>query len=208
MIIADAPQNDADFDCIRRIARLDDIRDFYSREMRFPVGIYDLRREAATKIVGVIVGHTGLPGDPAGYLTVNLGAHSAFEEISHLCHKLYGAEYDRAELVDQGNGPLDPRPLPAGVVLAGTNPIAVDLACARLMGFDYRRVPMLYRALQPHALPFARFCFDQVVGRSNDPDFNRILAALSGPLLAFEPHFGWKGHIEVSEHASEVRALA
>ena len=38
--------------------------------------------------------------------------------------------------VGEGNGPLDPTPRPAGVVLAGANPLAVDLASARLMDFD------------------------------------------------------------------------
>lgn len=375
IIVADAPQNDAAFDRIRRITRLDDIQDFYANELGFPVEIYDLRPEVAIKIDGVIVGHTRLAGDPAGYVAVDLGTHSAFEEISHLCHKLYGAEYDRAELVNhhanhrheyllsktvlqadcvisipklkthkktgltanmknlvgingnknwlphhregtpatggdqfaedgmlrrterttvalfkrsfpllgplrrkvagpikwvgkgifgdthtgtvrsgnwygndttwrmvgdlnrilfyadaegrlhdcpvrrffsvvdgivagEGNGPLDPRPRPTGVILAGTNPVAVDLACARLMGFDHGKIPMLQRALRAHALPLAHFRFDELVGRSNDQTFDRRLAELCGPLLTFEPHFGWKRHIEVSEDGDEARALA
>src|SRR5439155_27141491 len=37
----------------------------------------------------------------------------------------------------EGNGPLHPTPKPCGVLLAGMHPVAVDLVCARLMGFDY-----------------------------------------------------------------------
>ena len=73
IIIADAPQNDADFDAIRRIAGLDKIQDFYRRYAGFEVEVYDLRPEKARKVNGVIVGHEKLPGDPAGYVRVNLG---------------------------------------------------------------------------------------------------------------------------------------
>lgn len=98
IIIADAPQNDADFGTIRRIAGLNEIQEFYQRHAGFDVEVYDLRPERAYKIDGVIVGHERLAGDPAGYVKVNLGRHSAFTEISHLCHRLYGAEYDATEL--------------------------------------------------------------------------------------------------------------
>ena len=47
----------------------------------------------------------------------------------------------------QGNGPLDPTPKQSGVVVAGINPIAVDSVCARLMDFDYNKLPILYRSL-------------------------------------------------------------
>ena len=365
IIIADAPQNDADFDAIRRIAGLDEIQEFYHRHAGFKVEVYDLRPEKARKVDGVIVGHERLPGDPAGYVKVNLGQHSAFNEISHLCHLLYGAEYNTSELrshhhddvheylisktvleadcvinlpklkthkktgitismknlvgingnknwlphhregtpcqggdqfaddgiihrierntmvcfrhlfplfgplrgimarpvkalgkgifgdtntntirsgnwygndttwrmvidlnrilmyadtnrclrdkpvrrifciVDgivggEGNGPLDPSPKQAGMVLAGTNPLAVDLTCARLMGFDYTHLPVLYRALADHSMPVSGFEYDDVVCRSTYPPFNRPLAEFNGTLLAFEPHFGWQGHVELS----------
>jgi len=97
----------------------------------------------------------------------------------------------------EGNGPLDATPKYSGVVLAGCNPLAVDLACARAMGFDYQRIPMLHRALSDHEFPLVTFDYGDVRGRSNDERFNRRLAEMHGSLLAFEPHFGWKGHIEV-----------
>ncbi len=364
LIIADAPQNDADFNNIKRITKLDEIVDFYRKEIGFPLEVYDLRQELASKIDGVIVGHEKLPGDPAGYVKVNLAENSAFSEINHLCNKLYGAEYDRKELVDhhsngiheylisktileadcvigipklkthkkagltanmknlvgingnknwlphhregtpaeggdqfnesgllrsterltmaifkrcfplfgnfrknvakpiksigkmvfgdtnietvrsgnwfgndttwrmvidlnrilfyadkkgnlsdrpirrffsvvdgiiggEGNGPLDPIPKPTGVILAGANPIAVDLTCARLMGFDYLKIPILYHALEPHPLPLGSFSFGDVLAVSNDSSFNHAVADLKGKLFGFLPHFGWKGHIEI-----------
>src|SRR5262249_2514797 len=57
----------------------------------------------------------------------------------------------------EGNGPLDASPREAGVVIAGANAVAVDLACARLMGFDGEKIPMLRRALENHAFPLGGF---------------------------------------------------
>ena len=365
IVIADAPQNDADFDAIRRIAGLNEIQDFYRRHVGFEIEVYDLRPEKARKVNGVIVGHEQLPGDPAGYVKVDLGRHSAFNEISDLCHLLYGAEYDTGEIrrhhingvheylisktvldadcvinlsklkthkktgitvcmknlvgingnknwlphhrlgtpaqggdqfaddstkhrieqkamacfrslfpllgpfrgvmakplkalgksifgdtntntirsgnwygndttwrmvidlnrilmyadnkgclqdtparrifciVDgivggEGNGPLDPTPKPAGIILAGMNPIAVDLVCARLMGFDYKRLPVLYQSMIDHPLPLSAFEYDEVICRSDDPQFDGPLTQFNGTSLAFKPHFGWQGHIELT----------
>ena len=373
IMIADAPQNDANFEAIRQMAGLDEIRDFYRRYAGFEIEVYDLRPERARKVGGVICGHEHLAGDPAGYVKVNLGQRSAFNEISHLCHLLYGSEYDTSEIhrhhtggvheylisrtvleadcvinlaklkthkktgitvcmknlvgingnknwlphhrlgtpaeggdqfaddgvkhrieqnvmgyfrglfpllgparkilakplktigqsifgdtntdtirsgnwygndtawrmvidlnrifiyadkngnledrparnifniVDgivggEGNGPLDPIPKRAGVVLAGINAVAVDMACARLMGFDYMRLPLLCRALDNNSMPIARFDYDEITCKSNTQQFNRSLNEFDGVGLAFKPHFGWQGHVELNGlQASERR---
>lgn len=364
IVIADAPHNDANFGKIRRIAGLDGIQRFYRRHAGFEVEIYDLRPECAQKIDGVIVGHQALQGDPAGYAEVNLGMQSMFAEVNHLCHLLYGSEYETDELrshqhdnvheylisktildadcvisipklkthkktgitanlknlvgingnknwlphhrqgtpadggdqfadnglkrrierkvvesfkrafprlgslrplvaqpvkaigkrvfgdtnidtirsgnwygndttwrmvldlncillyaeasgnlrdrpvrrflsvVDaitagEGNGPLDATPKPTGMVLAGRNAVAVDLVAARLMGFDFRRLPKLYRAFDQRRYPLVRFKCEDIICRSNTPGFDWPLTRFDGACLAFEPHFGWKGHVEL-----------
>ena len=99
----------------------------------------------------------------------------------------------------EGNGPLDPTPRNAGMILAGMNPVAVDVACARLSGFDHRRMPMLYRAFEPHSMPLVSFEYEDVVGRSNREEYDRPMHQVVGPALALKPHFGWKGNVEVRE---------
>jgi uncharacterized protein (DUF362 family) len=365
LIIADAPQNDADFGEIRRITGLDEIQAFYREHAGFDVEVYDLRREKARKIDGVIVGHEPLHGDPAGYVKVNLGENSAFAEVEHLCQLLYGSEYDTREirahhqsgvheylvsrtllqadcvisipklkthkktgitvcmknlvgingnknwlphhregtpsrggdqyaedrfkhhleqqvvagfkrvfpllgplrrriakplkalgsrvfgdtnvdtvrsgnwygndttwrmvldlnrvlvyadaegrlhdrpmrrlfaLVDgivggEGNGPLDATPKPIGVILAGANPVAVDLVSARVMGFDYLRMPLLARAFEAHPLPLTGFTYGEVGCVSENPAFQGWLPTVLGLGMSFVPHFGWRGHIEIA----------
>jgi hypothetical protein len=97
----------------------------------------------------------------------------------------------------EGNGPLDPTPKPAGLVLVGTNPVAVDLVCARLMGFDYKRLPVLRQALDNHSLPITAFERDELICKSNVQQFDRSLDEFDRMSLAFEPHFGWQKHVEL-----------
>ncbi len=367
LIIADAPNSDANFDAIRRIAGLDEMQAFYRRRADFHVEIYDLRPAQARKVDGVICGHERLPGDPAGYVKVDLGQYSMFTEIEHLSHLLYGSEYDTREirahhrtglheyllsrtimdadcvinlpklkthkktgitvcmknlvgingnknwlphhrlgtpsqggdqfadngrkhcleretmacfrrvfpllgpmrailarplkaagqavfgntntdtirsgnwygndttwrmvtdlnrifmhfdgdgisvqgpgrrmlsLVDaivagEGNGPMDPTPRAMGMVVGGMNPVAVDLACARLMGFDHLRMPLLRRALVRDGLPALMMCdYEDIRCRSNALEFNRALHEFRQTLGVFRPSFGWLGHIEREE---------
>lgn len=98
VVIADAPQSEASFDRIRAFAGLDEIQAFYAAHSSISIDVIDLRPERTEKIDGVIVGHRQLPGDPAGYTVVNLGRHSEFMPINHLCRRLYGTEYDRNEI--------------------------------------------------------------------------------------------------------------
>lgn len=364
LIVADAPQNDADFNAIKNIGGLEQIRSFYKSNFGFNVEIYDLRPEKASKVRGVIVGHQKLAGDPAGYVKVDLGRDSNFAELGGLCSKLYGAEYDTEELrkhhnsgiheyliartilnadcvislpklkthkksgitvnlknlvgingnknwlphhregtpseggdqfnndsvlrkaervlvekfkiifpqlgwirpfiakpvklvgnfvfgdtntdtirsgnwfgndtvwrmvldlnrillysnrfgtvlntrcrkffsvVDgiiagEGNGPLDPIPKAFGVIIAGSNPVDVDLSAARLMGFDYAKMPMLSKALKNHRLPICNLDYNSIRCASNSSDYYGLLSELSTTKFAFIPHFGWKNHIEL-----------
>jgi uncharacterized protein (DUF362 family) len=363
IVVADAPQNDADFDAIRRITGLDEIQEFYRNHAHFDVEVFDLRPERAKKINGVIIGHEPLPGDPGGYVRVDLGRHSMFAEVENLCHLLYGSEYDTSEIrrhhsggiheylisgtvlnadcvinlpklkthkktgitvclknlvgingnknwlphhrlgtpaqggdqfaddclrhriertvmagfrrlfplfgparrvlakpllrvgkrafgdtnadairsgnwygndttwrmvldlnrillyadcdghlrnhptrrlfciVDgiiagEGNGPLDPTAKRAGLVLAGANPLAVDLVAARLMDFDFLSLPMLSQGAAIHPLPLTVFSRDDVACVCNVADFHGRLAEVKGLNMRFRPHFGWRGHIE------------
>ena len=43
----------------------------------------------------------------------------------------------------EGNGPIQGTPRPAGVVVAGADPVAVDATCCRIMGLDPERIGYL-----------------------------------------------------------------
>ena len=100
----------------------------------------------------------------------------------------------------EGAGPLAPADRPTGVVVAGTDPLGVDLAAVRLMGYDEQRLPKLREALAAteHRVTDARSVDDVSVFecRADDPDpiavpWDRI--ASDAPFAA---HPGWSGHVE------------
>ncbi|MBW2385401.1 MAG: DUF362 domain-containing protein [Deltaproteobacteria bacterium] len=106
----------------------------------------------------------------------------------------------------EGNGPLAPRDVSLGVVIAGTDPLAVDLVAIRAMGFDERRIPKILEPMQSDDLRISdvRCAEDVQVGEVEESaggerpasavrlyDLNAIAA-----LHSFEPHPGWLNHIE------------
>ena len=96
-----------------------------------------------------------------------------------------------------GDGPACPSAHPAGLVLAGFNPVAVDCAGARLMGFDPTRIAQLSNSFVPHPLPLADFSYRDIRLVSNRAEWNGELPEIAGEAtFHFKPHFGWTGAIE------------
>jgi uncharacterized protein (DUF362 family) len=58
-------------------------------------------------------------------------------------------------IAGEGEGPLDPLPKAAGVILAGQNPAYLDAVVARLMGYNVSRVPTVYHAINHRRSHFA-----------------------------------------------------
>jgi uncharacterized protein (DUF362 family) len=94
-------------------------------------------------------------------------------------------------------GPDAPDRVDAGVIVAGTDFVAVDIVATTFMGLDYRKVPALARALEPHVLPLTSIEPDRLTVRSNVPEWDRNLWEIDpATMFHFRPHFGWEGHIE------------
>lgn len=92
--IAEAPQMDCDFGTIRRIVGLDHIVAFYHAALGRQLEVIDLRREAVVFKDGIIQERKTLPGDPAGYRAVDLGALSFFTGSGLVPARFRGADYD------------------------------------------------------------------------------------------------------------------
>jgi uncharacterized protein (DUF362 family) len=99
-----------------------------------------------------------------------------------------------AVVAGEGNGPLQPEPVELGLVGLSLDPFATDLVMARLMGFDYRKIPLLRG--------YAMF-EDSLWGRT-PPERMRVdhcgalYESLSEipPAHRFIPPPGWRGHVE------------
>lgn len=104
-----------------------------------------------------------------------------------------------AVVAGEGNGPMSPDAKPCGLLLAGTSPVAVDCVCAAMMGFDWQKLRLLVGALNVTRKPISDGDYAAILVRSNEATLQKPLqhfTAADG--LAFKPHFGWRGAIELT----------
>ncbi|MEN8183771.1 MAG: DUF362 domain-containing protein [Myxococcota bacterium] len=96
VVIAEAPQQDCSFATLARRIGLPELQAFYAEQLGRELGVIDLRREEVSTRDGVIVERRPLPGDPAGYRVVDLGARSFFQGAGLDPQRFRGADYDPA----------------------------------------------------------------------------------------------------------------
>jgi uncharacterized protein (DUF362 family) len=81
-------------------------------------------------------------------------------------------------------GPLKPRPKACGVLVWGEDPGVVDVACATLMSFDWRKIPLLSHLCDDEARTITGFCGE-----------TPMVPCRAGQ---FEAPVGWTGEIEAA----------
>ncbi|GAB4367455.1 MAG: hypothetical protein Kow00128_11930 [Deltaproteobacteria bacterium] len=96
------------------------------------------------------------------------------------------------------DGPVSPDPVPAGVLLAGHNSVAMDAVGATLMGFDVDKIPMIRNAFCGNGTPLPLFVGGKEEIRVIDKkgvfgleEYKKVRN------LGFEPHPNWKEHVEL-----------
>lgn len=98
----------------------------------------------------------------------------------------------------EGNGPMAPDRKPCGLIVGGTNPVAVDSVCCALMGFDWKKIRLLMGCFAAKKLPIVHFAYEAIQVVSNQQLWNGPLTDLSHRFgFNFRPHFGWLGAIEM-----------
>ncbi len=103
-------------------------------------------------------------------------------------------------IAGDGNGPMNPNPVLAGIIIFGLNPASVDAVSAYMMGYDPERIPIVRQAFRCRHYSLAEWDWRDVQVVSNKPEWNKLLPFIKGnSTFHFEPHFGWKGHIERSK---------
>ena len=97
----------------------------------------------------------------------------------------------------ENNGPLSPTAKACGCLVAGENPLAVDMVTARLMGFDIHKLRQFglmngsgWHFPSPGEIEVLMDGEKLSAGELFDP-------RNKNPMFGFKPHPGWVGHIEV-----------
>jgi uncharacterized protein (DUF362 family) len=105
-----------------------------------------------------------------------------------------------AVVAGEGEGPLAPRDRPLGLILASLDPLALDLAAVRAMGFDEERIPKVWEAMRAQVLPVTqvRGAGDVAVFEADAQDgaLRPLSLAQLEPGESFLAHPGWRGHVE------------
>jgi len=99
-----------------------------------------------------------------------------------------------AFIAGEGEGPVYASPVPLGAIIAGANPVRVDVVAAELAGFDFTKIPTLANVVQSHPLSLLSGHIDEtrIVG-CDWPDLSTLRKAAPFKLT---PPKGWAGHIE------------
>jgi uncharacterized protein (DUF362 family) len=103
-------------------------------------------------------------------------------------------------LAGEGEGPLAPTDVALGAILAGTDPVAVDLLAVRLMGFDEQKLAKLREPMADDGprITAIRSSGDVRVGVAeigSEELRDRSLEEISWE-RGFVPHAGWIGQVE------------
>jgi hypothetical protein len=99
-----------------------------------------------------------------------------------------------AVVAGQGNGPLAPRPLALGLLLAGASAAAVDRTAAHLLGYDPELVPIVRESFGRFPWPLAQFAGADVelTGDLGEGHADELLGASDGARPQVSYPVGWR----------------
>lgn len=95
----------------------------------------------------------------------------------------------------QGDGPLEPDILKAGILICGINPVAIDCVAAKIMHFDYKKIPQLFNAFKIKKYKLIDETYAQINCIYNNETIK--LDKFSYKNLSWKVARGWIGHIEL-----------
>ena len=102
-------------------------------------------------------------------------------------------------IAGEKDGPLSPDPVNTGVILAGFNPFAIDTIASTLMGFDYKKIPLIMNGLNKghNGTSLFKGTEDDILVCEKNERYN-IQDLLHKKCFRFEPHPNWKGYVELN----------
>ncbi len=102
-----------------------------------------------------------------------------------------------AILAGEGEGPMAPDPVECSMLVGGMSSLAVDFALSGLVGFDYRKIPLLANGFGIVDWPLVKFSSGDVNVAKHAVDASGCVASDEITAFRFTPPSGWKNHIEM-----------
>ncbi len=98
----------------------------------------------------------------------------------------------------EDDGPLVPTPKHCGAILAGFNPVAVDIVATRLMGFDFNRIKTYRSILDSNKWAIlSNTALGRICISSNKQAYTDLFKNKIDRFWNFKPPKGWRGYIEI-----------
>lgn len=91
-------------------------------------------------------------------------------------------------IAGEGEGPMTPTDKICGLLIGGFDPFLVDGLAAKLMGFDWEKIPQIYYG-------------DKILNSGKMHNFDKICC--NSKNFGFVPPSGWEGHIELKTCKAE-----
>lgn len=161
------------------------VREFL--QTRAPLWMWKLARAGAQAAASPLIHGGGWHGNDTLWRTihdlVNIARNYDAGGVPRLRPRAILTLVD-AVVAGEDCGPLKPRPRKCGMLVWGEDPGMVDVTCATLMGFDWRKIPLLSHLCDPEARAFTAFQGETPVAGGG-----------AGP---FEAPVGWAGEIETA----------
>src|SRR3989338_6774567 len=101
-----------------------------------------------------------------------------------------------AILAGEGQGPMRSSPKKCGMIIAGFNPLSVDITGTRIIGFDYKKIPLIKKS---HEKEIFGKPPKKIIIRSNIKKWSRLFDLDKKYLLNFRPPKSWQGKIEIRD---------
>jgi len=97
----------------------------------------------------------------------------------------------------EGEGPLEASPIPAGTLVMGTNPWAVDVLTTAWMGFDWKKIPLLKNGGSVDRWPIADCGAGDLRLVASGKQYAIQEIQNADWRMNFKPPEGWRNHIEL-----------
>jgi uncharacterized protein (DUF362 family) len=98
----------------------------------------------------------------------------------------------------EGEGPMEPDARRCGVLVGGCNPLAVDAVLATMIGFDYRKIPLIANGFCIDELPLVNYQPEDINVLTHSKDWASLRVGTPCDRLNFVPASGWLGYVESS----------
>ncbi len=89
-------------------------------------------------------------------------------------------------------GPIESTPKACGILIAGFDPVWVDVVATELMGFNHVKIPQYNHALYSKNYQLTQLKKQDIKIKANVKDFENVLSCDHYRGLGFEPSSGWR----------------